>query len=173
MALTKVQSEMILGVVPAGIILPFAGAAGSTPSGYLFCNGAEVSRTTYAALFAVIGTAHGSGDGSTTFRIPDLRGRFIRGTDTGVGRDPDASSRTAMNTGGNTGDAVGTVQGSAFAGHTHTLTANSYRGNNVGGFGWGADDLTDQGPDTKTTSSTGSSTETRPINANVSFIIKT
>lgn len=59
----------------------------SIPSGYLECNGAVLSRTTYADLFSVIGTTYGSGDGSTTFNIPDLRGEFIRGFDNGRGVD--------------------------------------------------------------------------------------
>ena len=63
--------------VPAGFVMPFA--ANSTPSGYLLCNGAAVSRTTYSALFSAIGTIYGTGDGSTTFNLPDLRGRYIEG----------------------------------------------------------------------------------------------
>jgi microcystin-dependent protein len=69
-----------------------------------------VSRTTYANLFAAIGTAHGSGDGVTTFTLPDYRGRFLRGVDEGAGRDPDAPSRTAPSPGGNSGDAVGSIE---------------------------------------------------------------
>lgn len=62
--------------------------AGSTPpSGFLAANGQLVSRTTYANLFAAIGTIHGAGDGSTTFAVPDLRGEFIRGVDGGRGID--------------------------------------------------------------------------------------
>lgn len=62
---------------PAGIIMPFAGTA--APEGYLMCDGAAVSRTTYATLFAVIGTTFGTGDGSTTFNVPDLSGRVPLG----------------------------------------------------------------------------------------------
>lgn len=58
------------------------------PTGYLYCDGAAISRTTYVNLFNVIGTAFGAGDGSTTFNIPDLRGEFIRSYDNGAGRDP-------------------------------------------------------------------------------------
>lgn len=53
----------------------------TVPTGYLYCNGAVVSRTTYAALFANLGTLYGAGDGSTTFKLPDFRGRFLRGYD--------------------------------------------------------------------------------------------
>lgn len=62
---------------PAGIIMPFAGTV--APQGCLFCDGSAVSRTTYAALFAVIGTTYGEGDGSTTFNVPDLSGRVVIG----------------------------------------------------------------------------------------------
>jgi len=65
------------GVLPAGAIVPFGGAA--APAGWLLCDGAAVSRTTYAALFAAVGTTFGVGDGSTTFTLPDLRGRFPLG----------------------------------------------------------------------------------------------
>ena len=64
--------------VLAGTILPFAGTA--VPDGYLLCNGAEVSRTDYANLFAAIGTKYGAGDGSTTFAVPNLDGRVLQGT---------------------------------------------------------------------------------------------
>lgn len=60
------------GVEPTGAMIPYAGA--SAPAGYLLCNGSAVSRTTYAALFAVIGTTYGSGDGSTTFNVPNAKG---------------------------------------------------------------------------------------------------
>ena len=62
---------------PAGIIMPFAGTA--APEGYLMCDGSAVSRSTYATLFGVIGTTFGSGDGSTTFNVPDLSGRVPLG----------------------------------------------------------------------------------------------
>lgn len=71
--------------VPTGSIITFP--TSTVPIGFLECNGAELSRTTYADLFAVIGTTYGVGDGSTTFNIPDLRGEFIRGVDNGRGVD--------------------------------------------------------------------------------------
>jgi microcystin-dependent protein len=61
------------GAIPAGTILEYAGS--SAPSGYLLCQGGAVSRTTYSALFAIIGTTYGVGDGSTTFNLPDKRNR--------------------------------------------------------------------------------------------------
>lgn len=68
-------------VVSTGFILPFAGF--SVPEGWLPCNGAEVSRSTYAKLFAAIGTTYGSGNGSTTFNLPNLNnGSFLEGSNT-------------------------------------------------------------------------------------------
>lgn len=73
-ALTKL-SEVLM---PSGTMLPFAGK--SVPDGWLLCNGAAVSRTTYADLFAAIGTTWGAGDGSTTFNLPNCDSRFMEGT---------------------------------------------------------------------------------------------
>ena len=72
-------------LTPVGVVECFARAA--APGGWLACDGAAVSRTTYADLFAAIGTAFGAGDGSTTFNLPDLRGEFVRGLDSGRGVD--------------------------------------------------------------------------------------
>jgi microcystin-dependent protein len=88
----------------AGDIILFGGTA--LPAGYLFCDGSAVSRTSYANLFAAIGTAWGAGDGSTTFNIPDMRGYFARGWNHSSGNDPDSATRTG-------GDAVGSSQTSA------------------------------------------------------------
>jgi microcystin-dependent protein len=71
--------------VPAGFVWPYAGSI--APTGWLECNGAAVSRETYAALFAAIGTTFGVGNGSTTFNVPDTRGEFIRGWDHDRGID--------------------------------------------------------------------------------------
>lgn len=67
------------GVLPVGCILDYAGA--TTPSLFILCYGQNISRTTYALLFAAIGTTYGAGDGSTTFGLPDLRGRATFGKD--------------------------------------------------------------------------------------------
>jgi microcystin-dependent protein len=87
---TKVATTQFVGIAvaeatPAGMVAHFA--CNSAPAGWLKANGAAVSRTTYAALFSAIGTTFGSGDGSTTFNLPDLRGEFIRGWDDGRGVD--------------------------------------------------------------------------------------
>lgn len=79
-AIDALKPALASGGVPTGSLVPFAG--NSIPDGYLLCNGAAVSRTTYAALFAVIGTTYGAGDGSKTFTLPDFRNRFIEGSTT-------------------------------------------------------------------------------------------
>lgn len=71
-------------LIPTGSILATGRAA--APAGFLLCQGQAVSRTTYAVLFAAIGTSYGAGDGVTTFNLPDLRGRMPAGVDGGVGR---------------------------------------------------------------------------------------
>lgn len=76
-----VRKSQMDAAAPPGAVTAFARS--SAPTGWLKCNGAAVSRTTYAALFAAIGTAFGAGDGTTTFNLPDLRGEFLRGLDDG------------------------------------------------------------------------------------------
>ena len=108
-------------------------ARSTAPSGYLKCNGAAISRTTYKALFSAIGTTFGAGDGSTTFNIPDLRGEFIRGWDDARGVDSgrvfggwqDGQNVSHTHTGTTSSDAhthtwSGTT--SSDGAHTHTIT---------------------------------------------------
>lgn len=76
----QLLAEQMPPAVPTGMILPFLGT--SVPEGFLLCNGSNVSRTTYANLFSVIGTRCGAGDGSTTFTLPNLHHRFLEGTTT-------------------------------------------------------------------------------------------
>lgn len=70
-------TQITAGTLPVGTILPYAGA--TAPAGFLLCDGSEISRTTYAALFATIGTTFGAGNGSTTFNLPNLSEKFIIG----------------------------------------------------------------------------------------------
>ncbi len=70
----------ILKQVPRGVVFPFGGSV--APDGFLICDGSAISRTTYADLFAVIGTIYGNGDGSTTFNLPNLTDKFIQGSKT-------------------------------------------------------------------------------------------
>lgn len=77
--LDALVTASLLAVVPTGVVVPYAGA--SAPSEWLLCYGQDISRLTYAALFAALGTTYGAGDGLTTFALPDLRGRAVAGKD--------------------------------------------------------------------------------------------
>jgi microcystin-dependent protein len=133
----------------------------TVPAGWLECNGAAVSRTTYAGLYAKIGVTYGSGDGSTTFNLPDYRGRFLRGWDHGAGVDPDAASRTDRGD-GTAGDVVGSKQVDMFKAHVHADGFNLTVGACQGGADVGV---------RGSTASTGGN-ETRPKNINVMYCIK-
>ena len=157
-------SQAAVVVVPSGIIVDFGSE--TPPTGWLECDGSSLLRASYPALFAAIGTVHGSADG-THFNIPDYRGKFRRGWNHGTGNDPDASSRTAAAAGGATGDHVGTVQGWQLQSHTHTVTVENRTGssNTVGNGGGGTYGTAN------TINYTGGN-QTNPINAAVMAIIK-
>lgn len=93
-----------------GEIIFYAGS--SAPAGWLECDGSAISRTTYAGLFAVVGTTYGAGDGSTTFNLPDNRGYFLRGYDHGAGRD--------------IGRTIGSTQTASLLTHNHGITDNGH-----------------------------------------------
>lgn len=154
------------GANPAGTMILFAGT--SCPSGTLEANGSAVSRTTYADLYSALGDAWGEGDGSTTFRVPDLRGRFPRGHDDGATNDPDRLSRTALYTGGNTGDNVGSYQADAFDAHTHTVVTDNSTTFSAGSGGHYA---TSAGTAALDVSGSTGGNETRPLNAYVKFCV--
>jgi microcystin-dependent protein len=133
----------------AGEITYFA--MGTAPSGYLKANGAAISRSTYSTLFAAISTTFGSGDGSTTFNIPDLRGEFVRSWDDGRGLDG--------------GRGFGSVQGDELRSHAHTVaialsrSASTFPGSSLGASG-------------SITSSSVGGAETRPRNIALLACIK-
>ena len=99
-------------LAPVGSIISFAGS--SAPTGWLLCFGQPVSRATYAALFAVVGTTYGAGDGSTTFNLPDLRGRAVAGKD-------DMGGSAANRLTGTSGGVSGSVLGASGGSQQHTL----------------------------------------------------
>jgi hypothetical protein len=94
-AANAAANAAIAAANPPGKIDEFA--TPTAPPGWLFCDGSAVSRTTYAALFLAIGTAHGAGNGSSTFNLPDYRGVFLRGLDAGRGLDPGRAFATYQN----------------------------------------------------------------------------
>lgn len=164
-------------VIP-GTVINFAGS--TSPVGYLTCDGSAISRSVYASLFAAIGTTWGSGNGTTTFNIPDLRGYFLRGSGTSS-RDPDSPR------------SVGSAQAEAYLNHTHVDSGHTHGitfpspfsafalrspGTNVGAYTpGGAGDIGAGNPSINTgsaniqTSTTGG-TETRPDNVAVLYCIK-
>lgn len=130
----------------AGMVAFFARA--TAPDGWLVCNGALVSRETYAGLFAAIGTVFGAGDGATTFKLPDLRGEFVRGLDGGRGVDA--------------GRALGSAQGHQMQYHSHSVLGI---GSVTLGLGYSGEQ--GNGPSAVVSSSAGGATnasENRPRN---------
>jgi microcystin-dependent protein len=102
--------------IPTGTIIAFPSS--TIPNGFLLCDGSAVSRTTYANLFAVIGTTYGAGDGSTTFNLPNLKGKVPVGFD---------SSQTEFNALGKTGGAkTHTLSVDEMPSHTHTQNAHRH-----------------------------------------------
>lgn len=182
-----VGSPLIGSIISYGCIVD---SNSPPPDGWPLCDGSAVSRTTYDALFKVIGTLHGTGDGVNTFNLPDYRGRFQRGVDDGTGRDPDAQQREPAAPGGQPGDECGSQQGYATAWptnkdfslsssgkHTHTVQhiprdnssypiAGSFQAIWNGDVGYSSD----SGEHTHVISA--GDAETRPLNAYVNYLIK-
>ncbi|WP_299949065.1 phage tail protein [uncultured Ruegeria sp.] len=147
--------EILAALGLTGALMPFA--MSTAPTGWLECDGSAVSRTTYAALFTAIGTTYGTGDGSTTFNLPDYRGEFIRGWDNGRGVD---SGRT-----------IGSAQADELEAHTHDIfVSNETTGSSVSAGPRLVGSTTSNAD--QTSGSTGGS-ETRPRNVAAMICIKT
>lgn len=129
------------------------------PSGWLECNGAAVSRTTYAALFTTIGITWGVGDGSTTFNLPDFRGEFLRGWDHGRGVD--------------TARAFASAQSEMIGPHDHPFTFNDPSNAPTSGATAKVSTIQTSGGTNSVTTAVNTGTENRPRNKAVMFIIKT
>ena len=147
------------GLAPAGAVLPFAGA--TAPTDWLLCAGQTVSRTTYADLFAAIGTAYGAGNGTTTFTLPDLRGRIPGGKDDMGGT---AASRLTTASGGVDGTTLGaaggvqahTLTSAQIPAHSHPVTdaGDSHTAMVTGGAGGGSFGVGDNGASASTSTAT-------------------
>lgn len=163
---TYVDAQVATAVarMPPGVVSMHA--ANTAPTGWLECDGAAVSRTTYAALFAVIGTTWGTGDGSTTFNVPDLRGEFVRGWDHGKGTDTGRAfaSSQAVQTNRPTQMRSGVDAAADFDAVTIPESGESPE------FDTGGTALV--GAATRTLALTMSGSETRPRNVALMFIIK-
>jgi len=158
-------------LVPTGGIVEFAGAA--APTGWLICDGSAVSRATYSTLFSAIGTIWGSGDGSTTFNIPDRRGRVGVGAGTGSG----LTSRSLAATGG---EETHTLVTSEVPSHTHDVWVPSGSGGSdtelqvvsPGQTGHYVTNATSGNPYTKSVGGDGAHNNMQPF-AVFNYIIKT
>jgi microcystin-dependent protein len=168
--ISKLQEIFLVTVlmspaVPTGSVHMFAMAA--VPSGYLVCEGQNVSRTTYADLFSAIGTTFGAGDGSSTFALPDLRNEFIRGADPSGGRAIGATEADATAVNG---------LGLTDPGHTHGVNTTGVGGYNASQLPRGYSTVF--GTATTNSNTTGitlssTDTETRPQNVALLYAIKT
>jgi microcystin-dependent protein len=165
-----------------GLVVPCP--VSSLPDGFLECNGAAISKTTYAALYAFLkdtGDVAIYGESGGNFYLPDYRGRFMRGWDHGIARDPDRASRTDRGD-GTGGDVVGSLQAEAYLSHSHlmgwqgssstALTSASQTYATVCGIGDGNYTAgTANAANVGKTSSQGGN-ETRPLNINTMWVIK-
>jgi len=116
--------------VNTGIIVPWSSS--SVPSGFLECNGAAVSRSTYSALFAVVGTTYGSGDGSSTFNLPDLQNNVCLGKSNNKALASTGGAETVAssgNVGGTTANA--TLSTAQLASHSHPIGTRASPPSNV------------------------------------------
>mgnify|MGYP003629919849 CR=1 FL=1 len=124
--------------IPTATIVPWSSA--SVPSGFLECDGTAVSRSTYSALFAIVGTTYGAGDGSTTFNTPDLQDNTPVGKSPGKALGSTGGANTVAatgNVGGSTANA--TLSTAQLASHTHGTIPprgpQSFQGSVFGGGG--------------------------------------
>lgn len=172
----------------AGTIKPFAGSVDKIPEGWLLCNGTEYFKTEKQDLFNAIGFNWGSSANPDKFKIPDLRGMFLRGVNNGRTdeyKDPDVNGRNANGIGNK--DDAGSLQQDAFQGHHHFnkyTTETNYDGYGTGGGGWKSNWASTYQDATTTTAfivnpaSDGThgtprtSSESRSKNAYVNYIIK-
>lgn len=121
---TSWGKKSITEIMPSGVIFPYGAA--TAPTGFLLCDGTAISRTEHADLFSIIGTTYGSGDGSTTFNVPNIKGRIPVGLD---------SAQTEFDALGETGGAkTHTLTESEMPAHTHDVSGGSTNAS-IGGFG--------------------------------------
>ena len=129
---------------PVGSLQAYAGA--SAPNGWLLCDGTAVSRTLYAELFSVLSTTYGAGDASTTFNVPDMRGRMPMGAGTGKGLNatgatgtaPSGTDQTARTRGAWSGEETHLIAAGEMPSHTHTGPSHTHTGpyHNHGGLSY-------------------------------------
>ena len=154
--------------IPAGILAPFAGS--TAPDGWLLCDGSAVSRTTYSGLFAVIATTYGVGDGSTTFGLPDLRGRMALGLDNMGGTSADRVTNIQADAmGGADGEENHLLTVEELAAHTHTVAIGI---NGTQTYSQSGATTTNSGPITSSSTGGGSAHNVLDPYLTVNFIVK-
>jgi microcystin-dependent protein len=176
----QLTAQLIIdAIIPPGSIVAFGGA--TPPQGWRLCDGSALNITDAPRLYTVISTNWGAGyitlGGQSLkvkdFNLPDLRGMFLRGVNGSQSNtnysDPDVSARTNLYSGGNTGNAVGSVQSDQFRSHVHKAQSNFIEYPGGGNNGW-----QNAGPSIIYTPATqpAGGNETRPVNVYVNYIIK-
>jgi microcystin-dependent protein len=122
-------------LVPAGSIIAWGGSSASPPSGFLTCDGTAVSRTTYSALYALIGDRYGAGDGSTTFNLPNFTSGLLPFSTTTLNASPGTGTRQTQTVSSANTASTGhthTLANTSSTGHTHTLNTTSVVTTNTG-----------------------------------------
>jgi microcystin-dependent protein len=197
-AKTPVKSAQAVAVinqlaVPIGSVISYSGTTDPVPDNiegsvqWLLCDGRAVDSRTYPSLYNVIGNSFGNGTENNpgqipaqfSFNIPDLRGRFIRGTDDmnghAAGRDPDGATRAAMMAGGNTGqsaDKIGSVQPDSVGPHTHTMYGVYSDGSWAAGAPWLGYSEKNNYQNSNPSNPPDNAHETRPVNVYLNYLIR-
>lgn len=189
-------------IIPVGVVLPYAGPLAATDpvdanglqqiyanlafTGWLYCDGSALYCAEYPLLYGVIGKAFGYSENSQDpkgpkFNLPDLRGRFVRGVDGGVGLDPSIDLRVEQNPGGNSGNQVGTIQPDAYQRHEHQysaaesmtpITEGTEGVVSVYGSSLSTQNTIGQEPDQSADGTPRFGKETRPVNIYMNYIIR-
>lgn len=157
MAITRIGSNNV--AVNTGSVMSFSSS--TVPSGFLDCDGSAVSRTTYSDLFAVVGTTYGSGDGSTTFNLPDLQDNYPIGV----------SGTKALGT--KAGSASTTLAETNLASHTHTIYKTNYTATQVNIGAVQGRQLAYQTTSSVSSAGSGTAVDTFPPYIALKFMIKT
>lgn len=170
----ETKATIVSSATPPGVMMMYG--ASTAPTGWLLCNGAAVSRSTYADLYAIIGTTYGNGNGSTTFNVPDLKGRFPLGYGAGSG----LTSRSLNDQGG---EEEHTLTEAEMPSHSHDVktthsgeeTASALGGENL--LGYTDANISDtpiaSGTDAIVSAGSDSAHNNMPPYTVVNFIIKT
>lgn len=174
---------------PTGSVIPYAGASAPSATlsgvvGWLLADGTAVSRTTYATLFTVLGTTYGAGDGSTTFNLPDMRGRMPMGAGTGTGLNasgtgaPTGTAQTARARGewGGEETHLNTALESGMPAHLHTFDRGEWSPSAAAGSAagaWAATKYTTQNTSTASAVNATNRHNTVPPYVVLNYLIKT